>query len=428
MQAIGVAGLVLKFQAETNKKKDSIMSELSIVLCMGTRPEIIKMAPVYRALRAAGMSTQVLHTGQHDHMAWPLYDFFGMHPDHVLALERSSDALAHLTALLAEQTHRVLVDAGPAAVLVQGDTTSAMVGSLASFYLKIPVGHVEAGLRTFDAYDPFPEEANRQLIGRLARWHFAPTGIACANLCHEGIAPTSIHQTGNTIVDATHWGVAYLQGLPDAAAGVLPPELAALPAALERKRVVLVTAHRRENWGAGIESIARGVRQLLESQPDMAVVWPVHANPRVKDDVQRAFQGLRCHAGSALFLAEPLNYPALLWVMSCAWLILSDSGGIQEEAVSAHVPILVLRETTERPELISAGAGKLIGTDADRLCREVIALRDDRRTYDRMREAKNPFGDGRAAPRIAAVLARTLTQSPPTQGEVERVHALAGTP
>lgn len=384
------------------------MSDLSVILCMGTRPEIIKMAPVHRALRSAGIPTNVLHTGQHDEMAWPLYDFFGMHPDHVLALERTSDSLAHLTALLTEQTHRVLLETQPAAVLVQGDTTSAMVGSLASFYLKIPVGHVEAGLRTFDAYDPFPEEANRQLIGRLARWHFPPTSIASANLRHEGIVPSSIHQTGNTIVDATHWGVAYLQGLPGGATGVLPPDLATLPAAIGGKRIVLVTAHRRENWGAGIESIARGVRQLLESQADLVVVWPVHSNPRVKECVQRAFEGLACHAGSQLFLTAPLNYPALLWVMSCAWLILSDSGGIQEEAVSARMPILVLRDTTERPELISAGAGKLIGTNADQLCREVVGLLHDEQTYERMREAKNPFGDGQAAPRIADIVWRAL--------------------
>lgn len=385
------------------------MSDRTVILCMGTRPEIIKMAPVHRALRSADLPTSVLHTGQHDEMAWPLYEFFGMRPDYVLTLERKSDTLAHLTALLAEQSHRVLAEARPAAVLVQGDTTSAMVGSLASFYLKIPVGHVEAGLRTFDAYDPFPEEKNRQLIGRLAHWHFPPTRNATANLRREGIAPASIHQTGNTIVDATHWGIAYLQALPDGAAGILPPEFSALTAAVGRKRIVLVTAHRRENWGAGIESIARGVRQLLESQSDLVIVWPVHSNPRVKDCVQSVFQGLNCHEGSQLLLAGPLNYPALLWVMSCAWLILSDSGGIQEEAVSARVPILVLRETTERPELISVGAGKLVGTSADRLCREFVELLHDRRKYDRMRRAKNPFGDGHAAPRIADVLLRALT-------------------
>lgn len=390
------------------------MSIGSVILCMGTRPEIIKMAPVHRALRAAGLPTLVLHTGQHEHMAWPLYTFFDMRPDHVLPLERKSDSLAHLTAVLTEQSHRVLAEARPAAVLVQGDTTSAMVGSLTSFYLKIPVGHVEAGLRTFNTYDPFPEEVNRQLIGRLAHWHFSPTRIATANLRREGIAPDAIHQTGNTIVDATQWGVAYLESLPDGAAGVLPPELASLPAAVGRKRIVLVTAHRRENWGAGIESIAQGVRRLLASQPGLVVVWPVHSNPQVQRTVHRVFEGLVCEEGSQLLLCDPLNYPALLWVMSKSWLILSDSGGIQEEAVSARVPILVLRETTERPELIAAGAGKLVGTDADRLCQEFIALQSDQRLYERMRKAKNPFGDGQAAPRIADVLSRALPPSPPT--------------
>ncbi|MBT2326733.1 UDP-N-acetylglucosamine 2-epimerase (non-hydrolyzing) [Variovorax paradoxus] len=387
------------------------MSHGSVILCMGTRPEIIKMAPVHRALRSVDLPTLVLHTGQHDEMAWPLYEFFGMRPDHALSLERKSDSLAHLTALLTEQSHRVLAETRPAAVLVQGDTTSAMVGSLASFYLKIPVGHVEAGLRTFSNYDPFPEEKNRQLIGRLARWHFPPTSIASDNLRREGVAPEWIHQTGNTIVDATHWGLAYLRTLPGSGACILPPELSTLPDAVGRKRIVLVTAHRRENWGAGIESIARGVRQLLESQPDLVVVWPVHSNPRVKDSVQRAFHGLICHDGSQLVLAEPLNYPALLWVMSRAWLILSDSGGIQEESVSAGVPILVLRDTTERPELISAGAGKLVGTNADNLCREVVALLHDQPAYDRMSRAKNPFGDGHAAQRIAIILWRALAST-----------------
>ncbi|RZL43929.1 MAG: UDP-N-acetylglucosamine 2-epimerase (non-hydrolyzing) [Variovorax sp.] len=405
------------------------MSVGSVILCMGTRPEIIKMAPVHRALRASRVPTLVLHTGQHDQMAWPLYEFFDMRPDHVLPLERRSDSLAHLTAVLTEQSHRVLAEARPAAVLVQGDTTSALVGALTSFYLKIPVGHVEAGLRTFDIQDPFPEEANRQLIGRLARWHFPPTRIATANLRREGIAPAAIHQTGNTIVDATHWGVAYLQSLPDGAAGVLPPELAVLPAALGRKRIVLVTAHRRENWGQGIESIARGVRRLLASQPGLVVVWPVHANPQVRETVHRVFEGLVCEEGSQLLLTAPLNYPALLWVMSVSWLILSDSGGIQEEAVSARVPILVLRETTERPELIAAGAGKLVGTDADRLCREFIELQDDRRLYERMRGAKNPFGDGRAAARIAEVVSSALPAPQPTPVRVPHIEtAEAGTP
>jgi len=387
------------------------MEQGAVILCMGTRPEIIKMAPVHRALRSLDLPTLVLHTGQHDQMAWPLYEFFGMQPDHVLDLERKSDSLAHLTALLIEQTHQVFAETLPAAVLVQGDTTSAMAGALASFYLKIPVGHVEAGLRTFNNYDPFPEEKNRQLIGRLARWHFPPTAIARDNLRREGVAPETVHQTGNTIVDATHWGLAYLESLPGNGACILPPELGPLADAVGRKRIVLVTAHRRENWGAGIESIARGVRRLLESQPDLVAVWPMHSNPRVKGSIQRAFHDLACHQGSQLVLVEPLNYPALLWVMSRAWLILSDSGGIQEESVSAGVPILVLRDTTERPELITAGAGKLIGTDADTLCHEVLALLRDQPTYDRMARAENPFGDGHAARRIALVLGHALTSS-----------------
>ena len=375
---------------------------------MGTRPEIIKMAPVYRALKNSSMPVALLHTGQHEEMAWPLYEFFGIKPDYLLKLERTSDSLAHLNALLLEEIHAILQRANPSAVLVHGDTSSALAAALASFYQKIPVGHVEAGLRSGQMYDPFPEEKNREMIGRLATWHFAPTPIAEASLLREGLAPASIHRVGNTIVDATLWGAQHVEDLPEHGLSALPDSLALLPAALPGKRLMVVTAHRRENWGAGIASIATAVRNAMHDDPDLCVVWPVHANPKVKDAVHRVFQDMPASAASRLFLCASLNYPALLWLMKRAWLILTDSGGIQEEAMVMHVPVFVLRNTTERPELIEAGGGILVGTNTQVINEKLEWFRSDQLARKRMCSVANPFGDGHAAHYIRDILLKEL--------------------
>lgn len=380
-----------------------------ILLSMGTRPEIIKMAPVWRALRQRGLNAQVLHTGQHDAMAWPLYDFFGMKPDHVLTLERGGGTLAHLSAALLTESQRALERIRPRAVLVHGDTSSAAVVALASFYNQIPVGHVEAGLRSGSLYDPFPEELNRQSIGRVATWHFSPTAQASANLRRENVDSTSIHEVGNTVVDATRWAMDYLDRQPDLGAATLPPELARLPDTMEGRRMVLVTAHRRENWGTGIADIGRAVVDLLHRHPDLVVVWPVHANPAVQATVLSVTQNLPISDLGRLFLAKPLNYPAMMVLMRRAWLLLTDSGGIQEEALSAHIPVLVLRETTERPEVLSAGAGLLVGTSPARVVDEFERLWNDSARHRAMSDTLNPFGDGRSADRISQVLHDTLT-------------------
>lgn len=375
-----------------------------VLLSMGTRPEIIKMAPVWRALRQRGLNAQVLHTGQHDAMAWPLYDFFGMAPDHVLNLHRGGNTLAHLGAALLTESQQALERIRPCAVLVHGDTSSAAAVALASFYNQVPVGHVEAGLRSGSLYDPFPEELNRQSIGRVASWHFAPTPQATHNLRLENVDPGNIFEVGNTVVDATRWVMGYLDAQADAGASTLPPELAGLPAALQGRRLMVVTAHRRENWGAGIAQVARTVIDLLERHPNLVAVWPVHANPAVQDTVQQAVRSRPGTAVKRLFLAPPLNYPALMVLMRRAWLLLTDSGGLQEEALSAHVPLLVLRETTERPEVLSVGAGLLVGTDPVRIQTAFERLWDDPGLHRNMSTRRNPFGDGRSAERIGDIL------------------------
>jgi len=375
-----------------------------VLLSMGTRPEIIKMAPVWRALRQRGLNARVLHTGQHDAMAWPLYEFFGMAPDHVLNLARGGNTLAHLGAALLTESQQALERIQPCAVLVHGDTSSAAAVALASFYNQVPVGHVEAGLRSGSLYDPFPEELNRQSIGRVASWHFAPTPQATHNLRLENVDAGSIYEVGNTVVDATRWVMDFLDTQADAGASTLPAELDGLTALLPERRLMVVTAHRRENWGAGIAQVARTVLDLLEQHPDLVAVWPVHANPAVQDTVQQAVRARPDAAGARLFLTPPLNYPALMVLMCRAWLLLTDSGGLQEEALSAHVPLLVLRETTERPEVLSVGAGQLVGTDPARIRCAFERLWNDPSLHREMATRRNPFGDGRSAERIGDIL------------------------
>ena len=383
-------------------------SNAGVLICMGTRPEIIKMAPVYRALQASRLGVAILHTGQHEEMAWPLYEFFGMRPDHVVNLTRSSAALSHLSARLLEEIADVVQQLRPKAVLVHGDTSSTLNAALAAFYEQIPIGHVEAGLRSGSMYDPFPEEMNRSLVGRVAQWHFAPTQQASENLRREGVPSERVHVVGNTIVDAAIWGSEHLDQRPESATEMIDCGLHHVPDLLPGRKLVLVTAHRRENWGAGIAGIATAIRRLLETIPELCVVWPVHANQAVRKTVYAAFEGLAPEPASRLVLCEPLNYSALLWVLQHSWLTMTDSGGIQEEAIAVKVPVFVLRETTERPELLDAGGGILVGAGTDAICERFNWLLNDQMAYARMRQAKNPFGDGHAADYIARILEQSL--------------------
>lgn len=382
------------------------MKESSVLLCMGTRPEIIKMAPVYHELKRRGMRPLLLHTGQHQEMANPLYEFFNMLPDYSLNLQRTSDSLHHLSALLLDKLGEAFEVIRPSVTLVHGDTTSAAMAALTAYYHKIPVGHVEAGLRSHCEYNPFPEEKNRELIGRLAHWHFAPTAQAAANLERENVADDRVHVVGNTVVDAVRLATTAFYDHVEHAAGIERGDLRALPALIRSRRLVLVTAHRRENLGHPLLSIARSVRMLVEDDPDLVVVWPVHSNPKVHTTVHEVFADLHAAAAGRVFLTQPLDYSTTLWLLRHAWLVLTDSGGLQEESACTRTPVLVLRETTERPELIDSGGGLLVGTDTDSIVATVRRLADDEAAYAAMRDIVNPFGDGYAMERICDVIAQ----------------------
>jgi UDP-N-acetylglucosamine 2-epimerase len=367
---------------------------------MGTRPEIIKMAPVAYALVQAGVRVRIAHTGQHEDMAWPLYEFFGLKVDHSLSLDRQQGSLAQIGAQLLQGLDGLLASTPPDIVLVHGDTLSAHMAALAAFMRRIPVGHVEAGLRSGQSDDPFPEEINRQCVARLASLHFAPTEQARQNLLREGVAPETIHVTGNTIVDAVHLGVQRLQ----THAARLCPQLLEFLARQGQRQRILVTAHRRENWGQGIRNIAQAVAQLLHTQPDLCVVWPMHANPAVQQDVRIGLGNLSADCAARLHLCGPLDYPDLLHTLQDCRLVMTDSGGIQEEAVTLQVPVLVLRETTERPEVIESGWGWLVGTAREAILRATTSLLMAPPQDASSAVAHNPFGNGLAALRITAAL------------------------
>ncbi len=358
----------------------------------GTRPDIIKSASVVHALEASGCQTFLVHSGQHDVAVSALYRFLEMRPFATVRLGSRGSRLAELNARLLEALDPLIARVQPDVIVVQGDTTTALVGALLGFYHRVPVAHVEAGLRSGDCGEPFPEELNRRLITRIAAWHFAPTPLAVASLRREGIAPKAITMTGNTVVDAALFGYRRLGP----------------PAAQQSggSRLIVVTAHRRENWGVGIEEIGRGVRRIAERLADITVLWPLHANPEVATAVRAVWSGLAPDVRPRVRLANPLAYPDMLRALRDAWLLVTDSGGLQEEAVTARVPVLITRRQTERPEVLSCGAGRLVGADARRLEAEITRLYRSRAKWEAMRPARSPFGDGNAGRRIAAVLAK----------------------
>lgn len=369
--------------------------------CMGTRPEIIKMAPIYRQLKEQGASIEVLHTGQHEDIARGLYAFFDMDPDYQIQLKRRSPSLSGLTAELLQGIDQVITAAQPDVVLVQGDTSSALVGAMASYYRDVPVAHIEAGLRT-GQHDPFPEEKNREMIGRIARWHFPPTHQAAQNLLREGVAETHIFEVGNTVIDAALWVSREIQR--GRIANPLPSHVQDFMARNDCSHLMLVTAHRRENWGRPIQQIAAAVGSLLQAHPDLTVVWPVHPNPSVRADIEQAFAMLDESSRSRLCITDPLEYPALICMQTLCHLCLTDSGGIQEEASALQRPVLITRNSTERQELVDAGGALLVGTDPQRIVAQATRLLRDPVTYRSMQLHESPFGDGHAAERIASVL------------------------
>lgn len=367
---------------------------------------------MYRALLGTSLRPILVHTGQHDDLAWPLYRFFGLRPQVMLPLERERPTLAHLNARLLDTLDATFERLDVDAVLVHGDTTSALAAAQAAFYSQLPVGHVEAGLRSGERYDPFPEEMNRMLIGQMATWHFAPTERAAANLRRENIAAEGVRVVGNTVVDAARWGSERLASYfarEDVPEG---DSIVSLERFARHRRLVLVTAHRRENWDGPIAEIAAAVADLAVRHMDLAFVWPLHPNPVVQQAVRAVVDRLPAHVRHRVLLTAPMPYPQMLWVLRHAWLVMTDSGGLQEEAAAFDRPLLVLLQTTERPEVIEAGGGLLVGTAYDHLVGWVDRLASHADTYASLRCQHNPYGDGHAATYIAEHLEAALAPVP----------------
>jgi len=371
---------------------------MKLLTVFGTRPEAIKMAPLALQLaRDARFDARVCVTAQHREMLDQVLSLFELAPDYDLNLMQPGQTLPGLTAAILSGMDQVLSEFKPDKVLVHGDTATTFAVTLASYYHQIPVGHVEAGLRTGNLYSPWPEEGNRKLTGAIANSHFAPTETARNNLLREGVAPESIVVTGNTVIDALLDVSARLQPGSVLAAD-LKQEFGFLD---EDKRLVLVTGHRRESFGGGFERICEALRRISDANPDIEVLYPVHLNPNVQEPVNRLLAGQ-----PNIHLIEPQDYLPFVYLMNRAHLILTDSGGIQEEAPSLGKPVLVMRETTERPEAVEAGTVKLVGTDIEVICTAVQTLLDDPQAYHRMSRAHNPYGDGKACQRIIQTLAQ----------------------
>ena len=370
-----------------------------VLVACGTRPEAIKLAPVVRALADDGRFTPLVAvTAQHRELLDQVLGLFRIRPDFDLDLMRPNQDLYHITAETLLGMRGILADAAPDLVVVQGDTTTTFATALAAFYEQIPVAHVEAGLRTGDPFSPFPEEQNRVLTSRLAAHHFAPTERAREHLLREGVPAAAVHVTGNTVVDA----LLEIAAAVRTAAPPLPTELAKLDPS---RRLVLVTAHRRESFGRGLRNVCLAVADLARRHPDIDLVFPVHPNPNVRVPAARV---LGDHPNVRLL--DPIDYAQLVWLLTRAHVVLTDSGGIQEEVASLSVPALVLRETTERPEGVEAGALRLVGTSRTRIVEETERLLADAELHARMAAAPNPFGDGRASERIREILARELAR------------------
>ena len=366
---------------------------MKILSVFGTRPEAIKMAPVVKELEKypGKLKSVVCVTAQHRQMLDQVLDLFCITPDYDLNIMKEGQTLAGLTAAIFTRLDEVVQSVQPDLVLVQGDTTTVMAASLVAFYHQVKVGHVEAGLRTQDKWAPFPEEINRRIASVVADFNFAPTARSRENLLREGFADSTIFVTGNPVIDA----LMMTADMPYSFEQPVHP-LQGIP---WEKRILMVTAHRRENFGVPLESICLALREIAAHFPDTHIVWPVHLNPRVQEPAHRLLDGV-----TNITLLPPLDYLPLVQLMKRSYLILTDSGGIQEEAPGLGKPVLVLRDVTERPEAVDAGTVRLAGTDQQRIVNEVTCLLEDPAVYRQMAQALNPYGDGRAAWRIAQIL------------------------
>ncbi len=371
---------------------------MKILILFGTRPEAIKMAPVVQALKQSRQfETKVCVTAQHREMLDQVLDFFEIQPDFDLNLMKPNQNLYGLSSEILLKMKKVLEDYQPDYVLVHGDTTTTFVGALAAFYHGAKVGHVEAGLRTYNKRAPFPEEINRQLTGRLTDIHFAPTLSAKQNLLAEGIDENHILVTGNTVIDALFQALEKLEDYRD-------EEIERLEKIIQPdQKIILVTGHRRENFGKGFENITAALKQIALENPGVQIIYPVHLNPNVQKPVKEILDGI-----PNVHLIAPLKYPAFVWLMNKSFMIITDSGGIQEEAPALGKPVLVLRETTERPEAVEAGTVILVGTDPEKIVRYTKEILSKGDLYQQMKKAHNPYGDGKAAERILAYFEKNI--------------------
>lgn len=360
---------------------------MKILIIIGTRPEAIKMAPLVLKLRRE-LDIRVCVTGQHREMLDQVLKLFKITPDYDLNLMKPNQNLANLTGEILNGVSHVLKQEEFDWVLVQGDTTSTMAGAMAAFFQKVPVGHVEAGLRTYDLESPFPEELNRQVTSKIARLHFTPTKGSKRNLLKEGFSENNISITGNTVIDALQWVIEHSS-----------PMDVVLPFELQQSRMILVTGHRRENFGSGFQQICEALRIIALKLPDIQIVYPVHLNPNVREPVYRILSNL-----PNLHLTEPLDYQQFVHLMNQSILILTDSGGVQEEAPSLGKPVLVMRDTTERPEAVEAGTVKLVGVNQQTIVDETMRLLNNSDAYQKMAYAYNPYGDGTASEKILEAL------------------------
>ena len=382
------------------------MEKKKVMLVFGTRPEAIKMAPLVKEFQKypKEFETIVCVTGQHREMLDQVLHIFDIRPDYDLNIMKQGQDLYDVTTRVLMGMRDVLKESRPDLVLVHGDTTTSTASALAAFYQQIPVGHIEAGLRTHNIYSPWPEEMNRLLTGRIATYHFAPTLLSRQNLLQENVADEKITVTGNTVIDALYWVVQKIKEnktLARELENILAKSGYTVSRLTQGKKLVLITGHRRENFGDGFISICKAIKSLSEKYPEVDFVYPMHLNPNVRKPIQEVFGESQ---KANMFFIEPLEYLSFVYLMEKSAIVLTDSGGIQEEAPGLGKPVLVMRDTTERPEALEAGTVKLVGTDYDKIVNEVSGLLDSREYYEKMSKAVNPYGDGKACCKIIEAL------------------------
>lgn len=386
-----------------------------VMFVFGTRPEAIKMAPLVKEAQKnrEKFETIVCVTGQHREMLDQVLQIFDIQPDYDLNIMKQGQDLYDVTARVLVGMRDVLKKVKPNVVLVHGDTTTSTAAALAAFYQQIPVGHVEAGLRTYNIYSPWPEEMNRQITGRIATFHFAPTPLSKKNLLAEGVREEQIHVTGNTVVDALYMVVEKIKNdkiLNDDLNKQLKRAGYDVDRLVNRKKLVLITGHRRENFGEGFIQMCTAIKDLTQKYPNVDFVYPMHLNPNVRKPIHEVFGEDLSNLGNMFFI-EPLEYLSFVYLMEKSTIVLTDSGGIQEEAPGLGKPVLVMRDTTERPEALDAGTVKLVGTNYSKIIYEISSLLENREYYEKMSKAVNPYGDGNACERIVGTLLKELNHS-----------------